>query len=102
MCVVPSRYGVLSVYGVLAHAALAAARARKDVVPFAGQWLQCAQGGHRLARQRHDVLGFHLHALRRDAPLACLKIDLVPLGLAQLARPHEHEWRELEGIAGHV
>ncbi len=41
---------------VLAHAPLAAACARKDVVPFAGQWLQRAQDGHRLARQRHDVL----------------------------------------------
>jgi hypothetical protein len=25
---------------------------------------------------------------RRDAPLSCLEIDLVPLGLAPLARPH--------------
>jgi len=29
-----------AVDGVLAHAPLAAARARKDVAPFAGQWLQ--------------------------------------------------------------
>lgn len=45
---------------------------RKDVATFAGQWLQRAQDGHRLHRQRHDVLAFHLHALRRDAPLACI------------------------------
>ncbi len=37
--------------------------------------------------------------LRRDAPLACLKIDLAPLGVAQLARPHEHQWCELQRIA---
>jgi hypothetical protein len=45
---------------------------------------------------------FHLHAPRRYGLLACLKIDLALLGLAQLARPHEHEWRELQRITGHV
>ena len=37
------------------------------------------QGGR---RQGYDVLTLRLHAIRRNAPLAALKVDLVPGGAA--------------------
>jgi hypothetical protein len=66
----------------------------------AGNGLQLLENGHRLTRKRHDVWGSHLHSLSRDSPLGFHKIELGPFGLAELAGPDEHEWREAERASG--
>jgi hypothetical protein len=55
------------------------------VIACAGEGLDC------LVRQGHDVGDPHLHALGRDPPFSGLKVELGPLGRAQLAGAHERE-----------
>jgi len=58
--------------------------------------LQVAKNRHRLLRQGHDVLLAHLHASCRNSPFVVIKVELLPLRLAKLARAHEYEGREFE------
>jgi|SRR5580658_3722855 hypothetical protein len=43
----------------------------------------------------------HFHARGRDAPLRVRQVELRPFRVPQLARPHEHQRRELERKCRH-
>ena len=48
------------------------------------------------------MLCAHFHALRRNAPLGCVKIELTPTRTNQLARAHERQGHQLHGEPGYV
>jgi len=57
---------------------------------------QLAQDRQGLARQRHQVLPTHLHAVARYAPQCAVPIDFAPSAAAKLARPKEYMRREAQ------
>ncbi len=64
--------------------------------------LQLAQDRNRLARQRDDVLRFHLHALGRDDPDRLIQVEFVPLRADQLAGTDERQRQQAQRVAGQL
>ena len=84
---------------VVAHGLVMIALAREQQHTPARQGVQHLHHLHGLRRQRHDVGGFHLHALRRNAPLCSLQVELCPARRNQFGRAYKREGHQLHGQA---
>src|SRR5581483_1198903 len=85
-----------SVDRVVAHRSIAVSFARKYEPPVASQWLKFTKDFDCLGRERHVVMGPHLHASRRNTPFALSKVEFGPFSHPQFTRPHKDEWRQTQ------
>ncbi len=66
---------------------------------YGAQFVQNLDG---LPGEWHDVLGFHLHARRRDDPHGAVQVDFTPLGTNQLVGADEGQCQQAKGMAGQL